>query len=54
MRTESCRSCGGDLQELQSCSSCKKGIQHTCNKCRKNGEIQVHLKCILKENAIAN
>ena len=54
MRKDSCRSCGVTLQELQSCPDCKEVIQFTCPNCRKIGDIQIHPKCIMSGNAIAN
>lgn len=54
MRIDSCRSCGGTLQELQSCPDCKECIQFTCPSCKKFGEIHIHPECSMAGNAIAN
>ena len=54
MRKDSCRSCGEMLQEFQSCPDCKECIQFKCLHCRKIGEIQIHPKCNIPRNAIAN
>ncbi len=54
MRIDSCRSCGGNMQEFQSCPDCKETIQFACLHCRKVREIQVHPRCSMPADAIAN
>ena len=54
MRKDSCRSCGGMMQEFQSCPDCKECIQFTCPSCGKFGETQIHPKCNTPGNTIAN
>ncbi len=45
MRIDSCRSCGADMQEFQSCPECRETYQFICPHCRKISNAQVHIQC---------
>ncbi len=45
MPDESCRRCGGNLEEYAQCFQCKVPIQNICKICKTKTEEQFHAKC---------
>lgn len=55
MRIDSCRTCGVELQEFQTCPVCRKTTRYVCRQCGKTSDEQVHSEClILNKPVIAN
>ena len=52
MRTDSCRTCGEDMQEFQRCHTCNEVIRLICSMCNKTGEAQIHPNCEIFDNAV--
>lgn len=49
MPDESCRSCGGELEEFLKCNICKKINRYMCRKCNKMTLIQYHFLCNIEK-----
>ena len=55
MRIDSCRTCGEDMKEFQTCPICRKTTRFICRKCGNTSEEQVHPDCsIMNKPAVAN
>ena len=52
MRTDSCRTCGEDMQEFQRCHTCNEVIRLICSMCNKTGEAQIHPNCEIFDNTV--
>ena len=38
----SCRSCGGDLDQIAQCPACEESIQWRCGSCSKETDVSIH------------
>ena len=45
MPDESCRTCGGELEEYLKCNECRKINQYMCCKCTRKTLLQYHFLC---------
>jgi hypothetical protein len=45
MPDESCRNCGGELEEYLKCKICKKITRYMCRKCARKTLLQYHFLC---------
>lgn len=49
MPDESCRTCGGELEECLKCNTCRKINQYICCKCNRKTALQYHYLCNIRK-----
>lgn len=49
MPDESCRSCGGELEEYLKCKICKKITRYMCLECNRKTLLQYHFLCNIEK-----
>ncbi|MGI0008037.1 MAG: hypothetical protein ACRD92_00250 [Nitrosopumilaceae archaeon] len=55
MRIDSCRTCGVDMKEFQTCPVCRVVSRFVCTKCGRTSDEQIHPECsMLNKSAVAN
>lgn len=50
MPDESCRNCGGELEEYLKCNICKKITRYMCRKCNTKTLLQYHFLCNIEKD----
>lgn len=48
MRIDSCRKCGGVLEENKRCHICNKVNEFFCHRCSNATDKQIHFDCMMK------
>lgn len=49
MPDESCRNCGGELEEYLKCKVCKKTTRYACRTCNRKTSFKYHFLCNIEQ-----